>query len=230
MNNSQIKLNQSQLKIIAVISMFIDHFSYGFHGTLPQDVYLTGRSIGRMAFPIFAFMLVEGFFHTRNRIRHLGLLLVFGLFCEIPFDKLIDGASISSENQNVLLTLLLGFVGMMIMESAPKMYFPLAFLLPFIAEFTHMDYGLVGLLTIYLFYMISKNHGGDLSSASADEITSCLIPLFVDALSWHVEFFCILAVPFLCLYNGERGRSNKYFFYVFYPLHFLIIWMLTLLI
>ena len=229
MNKPSFTLNQSQLKYIAVVCMFIDHVGYTFANRMPHSLYMTMRCIGRTAFPIFAFMLVEGFFHTKNLKKHFILLLIFSVLSELPFDLMISRKPFSLEYQNVMITLLLGLAGMTIMTRFPTTLRFTALIFPVIAELIHTDYGAVGVLTIYLFYLEAISRPEGLKHPEATGLLISLLPLFVHAVSvWRTEYACLLSVPLLCLYNGQKGaqgKGGKYFFYFFYPAHLLLLGM-----
>ena len=229
MNQSSFSLNRSQLKYIAVVCMLIDHIGYTFINYMPHSLYITMRCIGRTAFPVFAFMLVEGFFHTRNLARYFILLLIFSLLSELPFNLMISKHLFSLNYQNVMITLLLAMAGMTIMTRLPLTLRFIALGFPVIAELIHTDYGAVGVLTIYLFYFEAISRPEGLKHPEATGVLTALLPLFVHAVTvWKTEYACVLSVPLLCLYNGQkgqRGRGGKYFFYLFYPAHMLVLFM-----
>ena len=128
----RIGLNGNQLKLIAVVSMLIDHIAYLFIGLkiltpalqsgeeLPALflLYRVLRMIGRLAFPVFGFLLLEGFLHTKSRLRYAIRLGVFALISEIPFDLMNSGARLFVDwsSQNVIITLLLGLLMMEVLE------------------------------------------------------------------------------------------------------------------
>ena len=226
-NKGPFSLNQFQIKMIAVLSMLIDHIGYVFYDMLPGNVYFAMRCLGRAAFPIFACMLAEGFFHTKRIRYHLLLLAVFALLSEIPFNLFMDKRIISTGHQSVMLTLFLAFSGMIMFKYAKgnlRFLSLTGLVLPLLADYLHTDYGALGVITVYLFYLLSLRHPEGMNRISSVEILSALLPLFAIAfLSWDKEYACVLSVPILLLYNGERGRGCKYFFYLFYPLHFLVL-------
>ena len=154
-------------------------------------------------------------------------LAVFALLSEIPFNLFMDKRIISTGHQSVMLTLFLAFSGMIMFKYAKgnlRFLSLTGLVLPLLADYLHTDYGALGVITVYLFYLLSLRHPGGMNRISSVEILSALLPLFAIAfLSWDKEYACVLSVPILLLYNGERGRGCKYFFYLFYPLHFLVL-------
>lgn len=218
-------LNSYQLKYIALISMIIDHFAIVFCDTLTSGAYLFLRCVGRMAFPIFCFLLVEGFFHTGNRQRYLSRLVLFSILSEIPFDFVLFHSGEYSlpyfmdfAHQNVFFTLALGFAAMMFLEQyKSNKSFVIAgiFVSVFLADLLGFDYGALGIITILLFYFHYNNPGYPL--------WFCLIPLMCAS---KVQALCICSMLFLYLYNGEKGHGPKYLFYVTYPAHLLLLYFI----
>ncbi len=258
-------LNSDMLKVIAIVTMVIDHIGASFIET----VLLSGsadnfqvlheidgvlRSIGRTAFPIFAFLLVEGFFHTRNRTGYLGRLVLFTALSEIPFDLAFYGRLFYKDSQNVFWTLVIGFLVLEGFESLYEKYelrrkyivetrewmngtggksgislqwmapvytgflICLAALFTFVgmtaAAFFRTDYNIYGVLLIVLFYIGRR--------AGIHPLLCCIggYLLFL----W--EPYSIGGFLLILFYNGERkwrGRGLQYFFYLFYPVHLLIL-------
>lgn len=227
------------LKVLAMAAMTADHAAVAFlkRGMLPGilEPVLTDtalyrwyillwivRGFGRMAFPIFMFLLVEGFFHTGSQRKHALRLLLFAVLSEAPFDLATHGTLFYWEHQNVMLTLLLSFLAMCLAERLRGVRAH-AFLLR-ILVFAGMagascllkaDYGWRGVLLCAVFYFLRKNR-----------LLSCAFG--TAALS--SEPASILAFPFLYLYNGRKGRNTGRFFYFFYPLHLLILYLLTVIL
>ena len=233
-------MNTFVLKLIACATMFIDHFTEIF---IPQmgrlshhayggisSVYLAGRLIGRIAFPIYCFLLVEGFFRTRDRRKYMARMAVFALISEFPFDLAfqVTGKQIRIRElfsyQNVMITLLLGLVLMYLYEWIKMKYLlqPLIFNtlgvmaivgIGYAAQCLKTDYGMGGILLIMVFYLFRGKK----------------IWIFVGSALVFVFFVNILELAGLFafipvfLYNGERGPRIKYAFYAFYPLHLLVL-------
>lgn len=247
----RIGLNGNQLKLIAVISMIIDHIASLFieEGILEparqagkelpfflSSLYAIMRAIGRIAFPVFCFLLVEGFLHTKNRRRYAIRLGIFALISEIPFDLFVSGASrfISWEGQNVMITLLLGLIMLELLERLdirkknaldrgrtpvsgiyqPELLIQLFLIFFFcaIAWMVRCDYGYIGIMLIALFYWFRWDRkymciAGFLWMAVINQLPAYLPTL---ALSFVFIFF----------YNGTRGKwKGKYAGYLFYPVH-----------
>ena len=231
-------LNGNQLKLIAVISMLCDHAAIRLlaYGLIPalhvagkdtmaerwNQAFWILRSVGRMAFPIYVFLLTEGFCHTRNRRRYALRLGVFALISEIPFDLLVYGKIWDTHSQNVFFTL---FIGLMVMwgfqavenqerfAKFKKVIFDAGILAAGIlaAEFLNTDYAGIGVACIVLLYVFRKKKSYQL-------LAGCI------GFSW--ELTAPLAFIPIAFYNGKRGLSLKYFFYIFYPAHLLILYII----
>lgn len=210
------RLNSFQLKWIAIITMLLDHIG----AILGGDNAGILRAIGRLAFPIFCFLLVEGFFHTRDVRRYILRLAVFAVVSEIPFE-LAFYREIMLPVQNVFFTLLIGMVLMYVLERNKNVVLQVVeiFIAMWGAHMLRSDYGYMGILLIVIFYYCYKHRAIGATLAAG----------------WNFLFGIgslqncgALASPLLALYNGERGPKMKYFFYVFYPAHLLILYALDL--
>lgn len=209
--------SSSALKIIAVITMFIDHFGYGLVYWSDERVsyYQLCRDIGRIAFPIYCFLLVEGFYYTKSRIRYACNLLIFGILSELPFNWFIGNQLWVPDYQNVFFTLLLGLLAIWGMEKLwgklPLMCLPLAAAMG-AAYLLHTDYDYKGVLLIAVLYLLRSYP---------------LPRFFAGALCLYWEWKAIFAWIPITLYNGKRGWMKgpvlKYLFYIFYPAHLLLL-------
>lgn len=244
-------LNGSTLKMIAMVTMFIDHMaavvilymttvyrsSEMFAGV--NTMYLVMRQIGRTAFPIFCFLLVEGFVHTKDRLRYLTRLCVFATVSEVPFDLAVTGKVISWTYQNVFFTLALGMGMMHVMElgaayirsyvnkkadvnTAGKSYvfeqifrIVILFVFMILAKQIRCDYAENGVLLIAILFLLKEKR-----------LMACIIGYL--AFMW--EPFCFPAFLLIPLYNGKRGWNVKYIFYVFYPLHLFLLYVLRVML
>lgn len=229
------------LKWIAVISMLIDHFGsivmdgmlapYKVDGTIffTADMPFLVRNamaikdvcdiLGSVAFPIFCFLVGEGFVHTHNRLKYGALVGAFALLSEIPFDLAHYQTWCCFTMQNVLFTLCIGIftlyaIGLIedkwTAVTASRVALTAAAVIAggALAYLVRGEYVFLGVLAMSLFYLLRNSWWRFAAFA----------PLMV-ASPWALA----AAVPLL-LYNGKRGRGSKYFFYVFYPAHFLVFW------
>lgn len=256
-------LTGNAIKIIAIICMFIDHFAKTIliwvrdniwvprlianvitHDEYNQQVrqLLRVGRIGMIAFPLFAFLLTEGFCHTHNRKKYVLSLAFFAIISELPFDLAFfnDLASRRGtfpffwEYQNVFFTLLIGLCTIWCIETlssrvgkGKKLWILCLQILcvtsmSLLAFLIKADYGIRGILFIVIFYVSRKNKIG--------QALSFLLGYMVLENSLHISqiIVCIIVL----LYNGKRGdlKLNKYFFYAFYPAHTLLLYCTTLLL
>lgn len=231
-------LTGSALKWIAVLTMFIDHigaclievFVINGYGNSPlagrfswEEVMawynfdLILRLIGRIAFPLFCFLLVEGAVHTRNMGKYMLRLSIFALVSEVPFDLAFHNTPFFQGSQNVYFTLLLGLAAIWLLRDwrEAKWKLPAGLILPAAAaHFLSTDYGEVGVAVIVLMYLLREKPW--LRAAA------CIILLVAFN---QLELPCILSFVLIALYNGKRGRQPRYFFYGFYPVHMLLLWV-----
>lgn len=208
-------MSGSTLKLIALGSMLVDHLAAS--GVLlkiydSDRLYEFCRSVGRIAFPLFCFLLVEGFVYTRNRKAYLIRLFLFALLSEVPFDLAFFGTPFLFSYQNVFFTLFLGFLTLCGVEELRNrehtawVWVPIlsGIILAFLLQ---TDYSGFGVILILIFYWFRE------------------APLWRNLISGCVclgEPAAILSLIPIQLYNGKRGIPLKYVFYLFYPLHLLL--------
>ena len=279
-------LTSFHIKMIAVLTMLIDHIgvtliremvraSAGKEQEILRFIYWTVRGIGRIAFPLFIFMLIEGFFHTRNRGKYLLRLAVFCPVAEIPFDIAVNispaamsaGKFIEWSSQNVMFTLTIGFLCLWILyllwpgyaalngqaepETDENIEKPAAlstaeygsgrssadlstvsygiwfaeciavtFAGCYIARRFHTDYNWAGVLGIIL-CGLTRLLIPAVDEARKTSFIGTMLPLILQNPFEAVALVDYFAID---LYNGERGRySLKWFFYLFYPGHLLVL-------
>lgn len=204
-------LDSFQLKCIAIVSMALDHTGAVLY---PSQIWL--RCLGRIAFPIFCFLIVEGFFHTHDVRRYMGRLGVFALISEIPYDLAFRGVPLEYAHQNVFFTLLIG-IGMMVLLERNREWPVKAVILllaMWLAVLIRSDYNFRGVLLIFVFYIF---HESRWMAVTAGGFWNFLY-------QGVIQKYGVLSVLPLALYNGERGRKMKYFFYIFYPAHLLLLY------
>lgn len=215
-------LNGSVLKIIAVVSMLCDHcaqFILAPLGLINYPVFFVlSCVIGRMAFPIFAFLMVEGFLHTRHLGRYAFNLGVFALLTTIPWN-LLQGGLFSFHSTNVLFTLLLGLLALYGLDRLKGWRGHICVVASLVlAYFLRVDYNILGIITIILLYALRGRRG-----YQALSFFGCL---------FHGKDTTglLFAMPLIVLYNGKRGFIQgtvwKYVFYSVYPLHLLVIYLI----
>ncbi len=211
------------LKTLALLSMIIDHYGAVFQSGI--DIY---RIIGRLAFPIYAFLLVEGYVHTSNVKKYATRLFIFALISELPFDLAFYGG-LGFTHQNIFFTLFIGLVIMYFLDKKELKYNINKSLIIIIGLFTAMltnvDYNYIGIIYILTFYY-TRDY-----PMPKRIFTQALIIFLTNLLSLgFTQQYSLLAFPLIYFYNGKLGPNNKWlqvFFYVAYPLHLLIIYFLS---
>ena len=219
------RLSQEMLKLIACVTMLVDHIG----ATLVPWYGL--RMIGRISFPIFCFLLVEGFHHTRNRKRYGIRLALWALLCELPYDALFFGR-VQWQNQNVMLTLFLGFLVLLgSCRGGGIRFWPLvAGCLA--AEFLGADYGAYGIALIWLMALTRSGYGGKwLLPLGMTGIFYLMGSPVSPVLGIPIQLYGVLACIPLRYYSGKKQLRSpwvQWAFYLFYPAHLLILWAISL--
>ena len=226
-NNIKI-FSGAQLKYIAFLSMLVDHVNKALiYPMLTGKGFLDFLSdlfdiFGRIAFPLFMFFLVEGFFKTRNRLRYLLYLIIFGIISEIPFDLCQSVVIFQPYSNNVMFTLALTLVMIWIIDELRRPTKIFWYLISIVivlgtcllSMIWGLDYEWHGILIGYFFYIFYNN------------------PIFAiigGYLSLIKTPWALLGFGLTLTYNGERGKQNKILNYSFYPVHLLILGLLRLL-
>lgn len=205
------RLNSFQLKCIAIITMAIDHTG----AVLFPGIWIY-RYIGRIAFPVFSFLLVEGFFHTRDIRKYMVRLGVFAVLSEIPYDLAFRGELLEFEHQNVFFTLFIGVAMMYALEKSSGWPVKVmeVLLAMWAANLLCSDYRFKGILLVAVYYFFHEGKWEKfLLGAGWNFIWN-----------WKIQGYGAAASILIGLYSGEKGRSLKYFFYLFYPLHLLVLY------
>ena len=236
-------ISGSTLKFLAVVTMLIDHIGLAVFMRLRLagrdsqellNIYHTMRDIGRFAFPVYCFMLVEGLEHTRNRWKYAARLGVFALISEIPFDLAFSSKVLEFRFQNVFFTLAIGLVTLIILDkiqhenlcpgnpqAAALLKTVLASLTAaggmLMAEFLRTDYDWRGVACILLLYFLRKRRVWQ------------LLATYVAFVVLLGEIVALPAFLMLALYRGKKGFSGKAFFYGFYPLHLILLYLTCVL-
>ena len=218
----------AQLKYIAFLSMLIDHVNKALiYPILTGKGFLNFLSdtfdiLGRIAFPIFMFFLVEGFFKTRNRLRYLLYLIVFGIISEVPFDLCQSAVIFQPYSNNVMFTLALTLVMIWIIDElrvpTKIFWYPISIVIVagtcLLSMIWGLDYEWHGILIGYFFYIFRNNP---------------ILAIIGGYLSLIKTPWALLGFGLTLTYNGERGKQNKILNYSFYPVHLLILGLLRLL-
>ena len=252
-------INSAVLKNIAVVTMLIDHIGavimtrllirnglyeamvnqeaytawMGQNGGM-YGIYMAMRIIGRLAFPIYCFLLVEGFYHTRSRAKYAGRFFLFALISEVPFDLAFSRRMWDFSSNNVFFTLLFGllviwgvegikqkFVADVYGEKAAAIRVILIIVIVvaggFLALLFRTDYDLSGIVTIFAIYMFYPKK---VKGMGIGVLVLTLLASIIEA----AAFLDMIPIYF---YNGTRGKQMKYFFYIFYPAHLFLLAMIA---
>lgn len=217
------RLTGRDLKWFAIVTMVIDHTG----AFLLEPAMVTGlvsnqfsglnivlRLIGRLSFPLFTFLLVEGFVHTRNIKRYLAQLGVFALVSEIPFDLAKEGMLFDFTYQNIFFTLFIGLLTITLFDrfkAAQYLKWVILVTGMILAKVLQTDYAAFGILLIFVFYYFRENK---------------IVGNIVVSLLLFLQTTAILALIPIRLYNNKRGKQKKYFFYLFYPIHLLLFFII----
>lgn len=219
-------LSNFDLKIIAIITMTIDHIGAIMYPNI--DIF---RIIGRISFPIFAFLLVEGFRHTSNKLKYFLRLLLFAIITQPIYDYAFNNREL-----NILFTFSLSFLLLSSLEFIKKIinkyskgienylyktvFYSLTYILfVLFSIILNVDYQALGISLVFIFYLVPNLY-----------LSFLLYLLAVIFLATNIiQFYSLLSFLFIYMYNGEKGKNIKYFFYLYYPLHLLILKMLQIL-
>jgi len=236
-------ISQEGLKLLACLTMLIDHIGYeiiyplyAWSAVIFQPgslymLYLLCRSIGRIAFPIFAFLLVEGIHHTRNRKRYAIRLAVGALLAEIPYDLMVSGQMFWRQ-QSVMVTLLLGFGAVICMQKCRSLAWKPVVVLPFalLAELVMADYGWAGVALVALFALSDEMYPKNLLRLGGMIVLFHHMSSYVFQIgnfSIPMQVLGALSLIFIANYDGRKVTGNKavqWGFYLFYPVHMLLLW------
>lgn len=221
------------LKWVALVTMLLDHTAATFAATqsgvaflvsIPQGplLYEWMRAIGRTAFPIFAFLLVEGFTHTHNRRKHLLRLTVFALLSEYPFQRALF-AEAAVPMRSVMMTLAVSFAMVMAIDwlwrqklpAACRVLFSAALALAVCAllEWLRTDYGWLGGAVVLIFYLLRRWRW-----------LAALAAYVLLGVANSTEWYAVAGILLIVCYNGKKGKQPKWLFYVFYPAHLLLLY------
>ena len=232
-------ISANMLRLLAIVLMLTDHIWATFMVFGDWMTY-----IGRLAFPIFAFQIVEGFVHTSNLKKYILRLLVFALITEIPFNLFCSSSWVYPYHQNVLFTLLLGLLAIAVIDKArnsedkkSKASVLWLLLIGVVSIIGFTDYGFLGVLTVIMFYLVRGYKitpllqliGMVVIHVFLFEGQNIIFEVFNHTIEFPVQGFAVFALIPIWLYNGKKGRSSKimqYGFYAFYPVHMLVLYLI----
>lgn len=207
MKELKLNTNTNFIKLIAIITMTIDHIGYVFF----PDI-LIFRIIGRIAFPLFVYSMMIGYFRTKDLSKYIVRLLIIGIISQFPYSLLFN-----VYRPNVMFTLIFTLLYYYTLDKKKWWIMPILVLIPFALNF---EYSLIYLFLVPIFYYFRNN--GLLLSIS-------FILFYLNYLIYPVDsfsiatFFTILCLPFILINTDITIKINKYFFYLYYPIHIIIL-------
>ena len=218
-------LNARQIKIVACISMMFSHIGFIFW---PWQLWW--QIPGRIAFPLFAFMIANGAQHSGNVWKYLARLLIFAALIQYPYSIFL-----ANNYLNICFTLGLGLAAIVAWRSSLQLPLRLAALLAacLAAQWLHTEYGWYGILMIisaHIFYEDRRKVAACWTLLNLPLLWNTLSALLNHDPYPPVQSLCLLAIPFLLLYNGRRGGGSRWEFYIFYIGHLALLYMLRLVL
>ena len=220
------------LRCVAVVVMLIDHIGYAFSDMLPFS--LPFRMVGRIAFPIFCFLIAEGLYHTKNVKKYILRLGIFAVISELPYDAFVHQNMnfMDMTRQNVYFTLLLGLLGILLFDVFIARDKPALSLIAIIAAaagawLIQSDYGPIGVFMIFVFYRFRGQPRPLAIFFSIGVLLFSFMNYTTSGLTWALVTLCQLAaLPVALSYNGApgpRSRTSQWAFYAFYPVHMVLL-------
>ena len=224
-------LNNNSLKIIAILSMLLDHVSYLFIRT-NNFLYYIFRIIGRICAPIMFFGIANGYKYTSNKKKYGLRLLIFALISQIPYSLFMNDKIFLFSNYNVIFTLFLSFLTILIFDKCDKKIIKYSLMLLCLILSYFCDWGVIGILISLAFYLINER-----KYAYTIYTLLCIIYITINTLIYKniawliVNIGLFLPILFISLYNDKKGKHNlKYLFYYFYPSHLLVLYLIFKLV
>lgn len=233
-------LTANMLREVAVILMLSDHI---WATAMSFGNWMT--YIGRIAFPIFAFQIAQGFIHTSNFKKYALRLLSFAVITEIPFNLFYSSRWFNPYHQNVLFTLLLGLLAISVIDKVKKNHTAKNVALSVLwlvliclaSVIGFVDYGFLGMITVVMFYLLRDFPFAWLAQLVAMVLINIVffegqvVPVEVLGRVFEIptQGFAVFALIPIWFYGGRKGRSSKimqYGFYAFYPLHMLVLYLI----
>lgn len=216
------------LKIIAIVSMLFDHLGY-----IIFNKFSFMNCIGRLAFPIFAFSITEGYSYTRNLKKYFGRLFLFAIISQVPYMLFVTTFG-GNFTLNILFTLILGLLAITIYEKLNNkiLGFIFVILCAIVAQLLHFDYGWFGIAIIFIFHIFKNKHVlmnfFFIIATFINYFYKFIIYLNIEYLG-IILFACLALIP-INLYNEKKGKNLKYFLYIFYPMHLILLYLLNFIV
>jgi len=221
------------IKMIAISSMFFDHLGVFL---FPGDIYF--RLVGRLSFPLFAWAIANGAHFTKNINKYLIRILILAFVSQIPYLLLFKTYGVDKPGLNILFTLALGLFGIILLNKFNNFLVRalIVSLLALFAILISVDYGAFGVLTIIVFYLYYEKPVKFSIFCTLLVTLFYLLPIVVNRYFGSIfnvsnvnilEIYSPLSLPIIAAYNKKLGYNLKYLFYIFYPLHLLLIYSIA---
>ncbi len=213
-------LSSNALKVIAILAMLADHIGFLF---FPDQLWW--RIAGRLAFPLFAFLIAEGFERTSNVARYGKRLILFAAISQLPY-SLVLAAVNTPQTLNIFFTLSAGLLALALLKQLPyKRSVPLVLGIIVLAQSLNFDYGAYGILTILASHLFIHRRTVGVVVLLSLPLFSALYLALAGAIP--IQFFALFTVPLIALYRGARGMHlPRALFYWFYPVHLFALWII----
>lgn len=230
-------LNAYQIKIIAMFAMVLDHLAHivilmPISQNAALSIATAMNVIGRITMPIMCFFIAQGYYHTTNLKRYFIRLFVFAIISQVPYylydvqnihTNLWDFIKYNVFHLNVIYTLFMGLLALTIAKSNINIILKAIGVVFAVYATYYSDWRLYGVIWVLIFGVFYGNFTKQMVAFLTVAIIRCYMYHAGNVHSFALQLCTLLAIPVLYLYNGERGRKSKYGFYIFYPLHLLIL-------
>ena len=238
MKKNKIELNRTQIKYIAIAAMLLDHLAAfllspeKYPGLIA--LYIIMRTVGRIAGPVMFYFLVEGYKHTSSKLKYGIRLLCFGILSQIPY-SLARYGTISGSDLNVMITLYMSFMMLVIADKVQEKILKGIVVFIFMILTSFSDWGVLGPFMVWIFFIYKDDRKKQLiayTSLCLVQLVAALFLVFAGNIKYYEAIWqvgILLDIFLIYVYNKESGRKNvinKWSFYIFYPLHFLVIFSL----
>lgn len=215
------------IKIIACVCMFFDHIKYA----LPELENFITVYMGRIAFPLFAFLITEGYLHTKDVSKYRNRLFIAAIISQVPFVlfRFLVG---EWKCLNIIFTFVISITAMMIYDKLSNKFLALFIdaCLVILVELLHIEYGWYAMVIVLIFHVFKNKK----IWMSIFYILTVIIyyytlgfNVFMNINAFVYAICTIIPLGIVLLYNGEKGRDDKRLFYYFYPIHLLIVYLIS---
>ena len=224
-------LNSNSLKIIAILAMVLDHVAIAFI-SLTNPFYYVLRIIGRLTAPLMFYCLANGFFYTRNKFKYGARLLLFAIISQVPYSLFAKEKIFIYDDYNVIFTLFLSFIFLYGFYDVKNTISKILLLVLSCSLSLLCEYGLFGISLVWMFYMFRDSKYKTLMYTLLCFLYLIIMTIIERSIIFFVIFTGLfLSVPLFNMDSGKKGKWNlKYLFYIFYPAHLIVFYLIGLLV